>query len=83
MDVREALKNKYQIDFNKVAVAGDGGTIYLELIDEDDECHILFIDKRIDSKTTNHLYADHYPGEPNSVHIGIDERLLNTITKNI
>ena len=83
MEIHEAFKNKYRIDFDKVAVAGDGGTICFELIDSDNESHILFIDKRIESKTMNHLYANQYPNEPNSVHLGMNEELLKTIDKNI
>lgn len=83
MEVQKALKKKYQIDFDKVAVACDGGTICFELIDSDNENHILFIDRRIESKTINHLYANHYPSEPDSVHLGMNEELLNTIEKNI
>ncbi len=81
MEIQKALKNKYQIDYNKVAVAGDGGTICFELVDCDNEHHFLFIDRRIDSKTINHFYANNYPGETDSIHLGLNEDLLIEIEK--
>ncbi|MGB0850156.1 MAG: hypothetical protein ACPGTP_02820 [Bacteroidia bacterium] len=83
MEIQEALKNKYQIDFDKIDVAGDGGTICFELIDSDNVHHLLFIDRRIESKTINQLYANKYPSEPDSVLLGTDEELLNTLERNI
>ena len=82
MEIQEALKHNYQIVFDNLAAAGDGGTICFELIDSDNERHTLFIDKRMESETMNHLYAHRYPSAPDAVHLGMNEQLLKTIEKN-
>ncbi len=83
MDITKALKHLYEIDLKTLAVAGDGGTICFELIDSENEVHLLFLDKRIKSKTINHFYANQYPNKPGSIHLGVNLELLNRIHLNI
>jgi hypothetical protein len=77
MDLSDALESKYFIDTKNIVVASDGGTIFLKLIDSDNAIQVLYIDKRINSSTYEHLYENNYPGEKDSIYYGKDAKLLN------
>ena len=81
MLIKDAINNKFVIHADRIAVAGDGGTIGFELVDPDGVIHQLFIDKRIGTKTRDHLYAHHYPADSQSIHLGLNESVLTELDK--
>ena len=47
------------------AVAGDGGTRYIEVTIEGDDGHFYFVDGRIGSQSAGEIFTE-YPGTENS-----------------
>jgi hypothetical protein len=81
MNLQNAVINKFSIPPEKIAVAGDGGTIGFELVDSEGEIHQLFIDRRIGTKTRDHLYGIHYPADSKSIYLGLNESILTELYK--
>lgn len=81
MKIQDAINCRFSISPDNIAVAGDGGTIGFELVDIDGEMHYLFVDRRIGTKTRDHIYAYHYPTDSNSIHLGLNESILTELKK--
>ena len=79
MILHHAIQSDYTIRTDTIAVAADGGTLCFQLCDADGEIHEVFIDRRINTSTRDHLYAVAYPDKANTVWYGYDSRLVDTI----
>lgn len=76
--LNKIVNSEYKIQTD-IAVASDGGTISFTVSNDAGEQHVLFLDRRMMTKTPNVFYAGGYPGTEEAVELGTNEALVALI----